>query len=96
MKRYDHLVADLDVGHRRTELMHPPRVLVAGCVRQLHLRLLRPLALLDVEVGPTQPGGPDSHHDVERPQHLRLIDVLDLSGSRYACSLAAFISQPPS
>src|SRR5919107_373051 len=39
----DHRVADLDVRHRRADLVHPPGVLVAGRVGQLHLGLLGPL-----------------------------------------------------
>src|SRR5437016_12914269 len=41
-------------------------------------RLLRPLALLDVEVCPAKTGGPDPHNHVERPDGLGLIDVVEL------------------
>src|SRR5262249_20306123 len=43
-----------------------------------HAGLLRPLALLDVQVGPAQPGRPDPHDHVQRPEDLRVVDLLDL------------------
>ena len=48
---HDHRVAHLDVGHRGTDRVHPAGVLVPGCVRELDPGLLRPLTLLDVQVG---------------------------------------------
>src|SRR5262249_10177112 len=53
-------------------------VLVAGHVGQHDAGLLRPLALLDVQVGPAQPGGADLDDHVKRPGDLRLVDLLDL------------------
>ena len=74
----DHGVADLDVGHAGADLVHPARVLVAGRVGQDDLGLLRPLALLDVQVGAAQPGRADLDHDVERAGRLRLVDLVEL------------------
>ena len=74
----DHGVADLDVGHAGADLVHPARVLVAGHVGEHDAGLLRPLAFLDVQVGAAQPRGADLHDHVERPEDLRLVDLLDL------------------
>ena len=78
----DHGVADLDVGHAGADLVDPARVLVAGHVGEHDLGLLRPLALLDVQVGAAQPGRADLHDHVERPEDLRLVDLLDLQRAR--------------
>ena len=75
---HDHRVADLDVGHAGADLVDPARVLVAGRVGQLDLGLLRPLALLDVQVGAAQPRRADLHDHVERAGDLRLVDLLEL------------------
>ena len=77
VRMHDHRVADLDVGHRRADLVHPAGVLVPGRVGQLHPGLLGPLALLDVEVGAAQPGRADLDDDVERADGLRLVDLVE-------------------
>jgi hypothetical protein len=56
----DHRVARHHIRHAGADVPHPPGVLVAECVRQPHVGLLRPLAFDDVQVGATQP----------RPAHL--------------------------
>src|SRR5947209_4017171 len=61
-----------------TALVPPAGVLVPGRVGQLHLGLLSPLTLLDVQVGPAQAGGADPHHHVERAKRLRFVDVVEL------------------
>src|SRR3954466_989226 len=71
-------VADLDVRHAGADLVHPAGVLMAGHVRERDAGPLRPLALLDVQVGPAQPGGAALHDHVERPEDPRLVDLLDL------------------
>src|SRR5215218_6815305 len=73
-------VADLDVRHRRADLVDPAGVLVAGRVGQLDLGLLGPLPLLDVQVRPAQPGRPDLNHHVERTGDLGLVDLVELQG----------------
>ncbi len=89
----DDRVADLDVRHARADLVDPARVLVPGHVGELDAGLLRPLALLDVQVGAAQPGRADLHDHVERPEDLRLVDLLDLqvprgtrAGARPSCA----------
>ena len=79
---HDHGVADLDVGHAGADLVHPAGVLVAGRVGEDDLGLLRPLALLDVQVGAAQPGRADLHDHVERAERLRLVDLLELRARR--------------
>jgi hypothetical protein len=74
----DDRVADLDVGHGRADLLHPAGVLVAEDVGQLDARLLRPLPLLHVEVGPAQAGAADAHDHVVRTGDRRLGDRLHL------------------
>ena len=59
------------------DLVHPAGVLVAGRVGESDLGLLRPLALLDMQVGAAQPGRPDLHHHVERPESRRLVDLVE-------------------
>ncbi len=73
----DDRVADLHVGHRRADLVHPARVLVAERVRQGRVHCLGPLALDDVQVGTAHPGTADLHHDVERALHGRFRYLLD-------------------
>ena len=75
---HDDGVADLDVGHRRADLVDPAGVLVARGVGQLHAGLLGPLALLDVEVGAAQAGGADPHDHIERTVGLGLVDRVEL------------------
>src|SRR3954454_15783140 len=77
-RMHDHRVADLDVGDPGADLVDPAGVLVAGRVGQLDLRILRPLPLLDVEVGAAQPGGPDPHDHVEGLGRLRLVHRVEL------------------
>ena len=76
----DHRVAHLDVGHRRADLVHPARVLVARGVGEDDLGLLGPLALLDVEVRAAQSGAADLDDDVVGPRGLGLVELLDLQG----------------
>src|SRR4051812_31292620 len=71
-------VADLDVRDAGADLVHPAGVLVARRVGQLHLGLLGPLALLDVQVGAAEPGRADADDHVERARDLRLVDVVHL------------------
>ena len=92
----DDRVADLDVRDRRADLVDPAGVLVAGRVGQLDLGLLRPLALLDVQVGAAQAGRADAHDrrragrwpSARRPRRAS-------AASWYACSRAAFMPPPP-
>ena len=56
---HDHRVADLDVRDTGADLVDPAGVLVPGRVGQRDLRLLGPLPLLDVQVGPAQARGAD-------------------------------------
>jgi hypothetical protein len=49
----NHLVPNLNVADRRPDLMHPTRVLMPDCVRQLHVGFFFPLAVADVDVGAT-------------------------------------------
>ena len=71
---HDHRVADLDVRDAAADLVDPARVLVAGRVGQLDLGLLRPLPLLDVQIGAAQAGRADLHDHVQRAGRLRLLD----------------------
>ncbi len=75
---HDDRVAHLDVGDARADLVHPPGVLVARRVGQRDLRLLGPLALLDVQVGPAQPGGADPHDHVKGTVGPGLVDAVEL------------------
>jgi hypothetical protein len=77
----DHRVSDLDVGHRRADLLDPARVLVPRhiwqkCVVGILYRL--PLALDDVDVRAAEPGGPDAYNHVERILYPGLVYLLDL------------------
>jgi hypothetical protein len=74
----DHRVADRDVRDCRADLLDPARVLVTRGVGEGDLGLLRPLALLDVQIGPAQPGGADAHDHVQRAVDRRLGDLLQL------------------
>ena len=49
----NNLIPNLDIANRRPDLMHPTRVLMADCVRQLHVGFFFPLAVADVDVGAT-------------------------------------------
>ena len=71
----DHLVADRDAGHAVPHRVHPPGVLVPDRVREGDARLLLPLAVEDVQVGPADPGGADPDDHVHAPRHLWLGDV---------------------
>ena len=75
---HDHGVADLDVGHAGADLVHPARVLVPRDVGQRRVLDLRPLPLLDVEVGAAQARRADADDDVQRARDLRLVDLVDL------------------
>src|SRR4051812_9257282 len=73
-------VADRDVRSAGADRVDPAGVRVARRVGQLGLGLLGPLPLLDVQVGAAEPGRPDLDDDVERPQDLRLVDLVHLQG----------------
>src|SRR5262249_5431732 len=90
---HDHLVAFAHVGDRRPYRLDPAGVLVADRVRQLHTRLLRPLAFEAVHSGPAHPRTADLDHHVEWLRglwygHLLHLEVLvvadDLHGSHVA------------
>ena len=95
----DDLVAFLDIGDRRSDRIRPAGVLVPDRVRQLNLRLLGPLALQDMQIGPAHTGSADLDDDVERSGrrrdrfllHLEVLVVADhLDGSHGAHSSAPF------
>src|SRR5204862_6648754 len=70
---HDDGVADLDIRDARSDLVDPAGVLVTKGVGQGHARLLRPLPLLNVEIGAAEPGGADPHDHVERVHRARLV-----------------------
>jgi hypothetical protein len=81
----DDLVLLADVGHRGPDCMHPTGILVPDRVRQLHLRLLGPLALENVKISSAYTRTADLHHHIERPcrcrdRYLRHLQVLVVAG----------------
>ena len=81
----DDLVRLADVGHRGPDPMNPAGILVPDRVRQLHLRLLGPLALENVKIGSAYTRAADLHHHIERPcrcrdRYLRQLQVLVVAG----------------
>ena len=73
----DHRIADGDVVDGGAHRVDPARVLVAERVRERDARLLPPLTLDDVEVGPAEPGPADADDDIEGVGQLGFGDVLD-------------------
>src|SRR2546421_958189 len=50
---------------------------MADGVRQLHVRLLSPLSLNDMQIGAAQPGAANAHDDIPRARNRGLRDWLD-------------------
>ena len=73
----DHGVIAAHVGDRGADLADPPGVLVTERVRQGDVALLRPLALDDVQVGPTQPGPADLDDDVQGAGDARFGHIVE-------------------
>jgi hypothetical protein len=73
----DHRVTGLQMLNRRADRVDPAGVLVPQRVRERDVALGCPLAFDDVQVGPAQTGSADPDDHVERPDGLRLGDILD-------------------
>jgi hypothetical protein len=73
----DHRVTGREVGHGRSDLLDPACILMTEGERQPGMRQMLPLALIDMQIGPTESGCSNADQDVEGALYCRLRDLME-------------------